>query len=85
MVKRLALSVVVAFTLVGLNIPMPAVGVAASPPAARVLINAPDMPAVDLTPPALPSSTRARRQNPDRPTMSAPFRRMASPSFVSMD
>ena len=64
MVKRLALSVFVAVALVSINVPLPAIG---SPPqsADRVLINAPEMPAVDLSQPALPAGAPVK--NPVAP------------------
>jgi hypothetical protein len=64
MVKRLALSVFVAVALVGINLPLPAIG-SAPQSAQRVLINAPEMPAVDLTQPALPAGAPVK--NPVAP------------------
>lgn len=55
MVKRLGLSLFIAVTVTGFNIPLPAVGSTPQQPPGRVLINAPEMPAVDLTPPAPPA------------------------------
>jgi hypothetical protein len=74
MVKRLALSVFVAVVVVGINIPMPAIG-SAPQSAGRVLINAPEMPAVDLTPPPLPAGAPVK--NPVAPVKSG------SPNHVS--
>lgn len=63
MFKRLAVSVCVAVGVVVLNLPMPALG-STPQPVGRVLINAPEMPAVDLTPPPLPAGAPLKQARP---------------------
>jgi hypothetical protein len=77
MFRRLALSLLIAFGLVTFNVSLPAIGSTSSEPAGRVLINAPEPVASDLTPPpflrsavappgfgALPAGIVAKRSAP---------------------
>lgn len=64
MVKRLALSLFVAVALLGVNLPLPALGSTPQQHTGRVLINAPELPAVHLTPPALPAGAPAKQAGP---------------------
>jgi len=61
MVKRLSASICIAFGLLVFNLPMPALGSSSAPPG-RILINAPEMPTVDVNPTAGIAASKGKHE-----------------------